>query len=358
MRCIAKLYNSIVKPGAGSILRWPHPPQAAHRYTSPMQPVSIIATVLNEVEDIARLVPSLLAQIPPPAEVIIVDGGSADGTWEWLIDAAEKNPALRPIRDESCNLKCSPGPYPKAAMWPSPPPSPKLSPAPMPAAPMRQDWLSRITAPLHRLHRRICSGRRPPRSQRPHSLGRRLRALFRGQALRFGANQVLHGTFHGVYNKGLWLRIGGFPESLFFGEDTLFDHQARRLTAPAFVPFAKAIYRPQYSLQSACRQLARYAISDGILGVRPARLFRNAARCIVEVLALASVHWTAIPLLVVLALESWFAFHLDWRTIRRSGLRTLLARFVFSVLVPWIVATNQIRGAITGRIPANRQNLG
>src|ERR1035441_5169604 len=75
-----------------------------------MQQVSIVATVLNEVEEIGRLVPSLLGQIPPPAEVVIVDGGSTDGTWERLLDEARRNPNLVPIRDESCNLKRSPGP--------------------------------------------------------------------------------------------------------------------------------------------------------------------------------------------------------------------------------------------------------
>jgi len=75
-----------------------------------MQPVSVIATVLNEVEEFGRLVPSLLGQIPPPAEVVIVDGGSTDGTWERLLDEARRHPNLMPIRDESCNLKRSPGP--------------------------------------------------------------------------------------------------------------------------------------------------------------------------------------------------------------------------------------------------------
>ena len=45
------------------------------RYTFPMQPVSIVVTVLNEAQDIGRVVPSLLAQTPPAAEVIVVDGG-------------------------------------------------------------------------------------------------------------------------------------------------------------------------------------------------------------------------------------------------------------------------------------------
>ena len=73
-------------------------------------PVSVAATVLNEVEDIPSLVASLIDQTLAPAEVIIVDGGSTDGTWEWLLAAQAQYPSLVAIRDESCNLKRSPGP--------------------------------------------------------------------------------------------------------------------------------------------------------------------------------------------------------------------------------------------------------
>ena len=75
-----------------------------------MPDVTVAVTVLNEVNDIGRLVDSLMAQRFSPVEVVVVDGGSNDGTWEWLLEAAKRYPALRPIRDESANLKQTPGP--------------------------------------------------------------------------------------------------------------------------------------------------------------------------------------------------------------------------------------------------------
>ena len=69
--------------------------------------VSVAATVLNEREDIDSLVATLSAQTLPPAEVIIVDGGSTDGTWERLESARAQHPNLVPIRDPSCSLKNS-----------------------------------------------------------------------------------------------------------------------------------------------------------------------------------------------------------------------------------------------------------
>ena len=72
-----------------------------------MIPVSVIMTVLNEAQEIERGVTSLLALNPPAAEVIVVDGGSTDGTWEKLVDLQSRNVRLLAIRDESCSLKYS-----------------------------------------------------------------------------------------------------------------------------------------------------------------------------------------------------------------------------------------------------------
>src|SRR5258708_28328333 len=79
-----------------------------------MPAVSVASTVLNESDDIDSLVKSLMQQSLAPAEVIIVDGRSTDGTWERLQAARAKYPALPAIRDESCSLLRSPGPIARA----------------------------------------------------------------------------------------------------------------------------------------------------------------------------------------------------------------------------------------------------
>ncbi|MGA3264545.1 MAG: glycosyltransferase [Terracidiphilus sp.] len=321
-----------------------------------MQPVTVIATVLNEVEEIARLVPSLFQQIPPPAEVVIVDGGSTDGAWEWLVDAARKHPNLRPIRDESCNLKHCAGPISRGRNVAIAAAGSRIIACTDAGCTYPPDWLARITAPLIASTAEYALGGSCLDSTDP-TVWDLASAPFFGVNLSPSTPSKSCTARSMAFRKGLWQRIGGFPETVFFGEDTLFDLQARRLTPPAFVEGAKALYRPQYTFRSACRQLASYAVSDGILGVRPARLLRNAARCIVEVLALLCLPWSVLPLLAILLIQIWYAFHPDWRFICRAGPRVLLARFAFSILVPWIVASNRIRGSLTRQSLPNRQNL-
>ncbi len=220
---------------------------------------------------------------------------------------------------------------------------------------MRRSWLAQLTAPLQSGEAEYALGG-SCLDMRDPTVWDLASAPFLGVKLSTTAKTKSCTARSMAFTKELWRRIGGFPETVLLGEDTHFDLEARRVTPPAFVLGAKAIYRPQNGFFSACRQLARYAISDGVLGVRPARLFRNAARCIAEVLAVAVLPWTWIPLAAVLVLEVYFAYRLDWLFPRVLKPHAWLARLVYSILVPWIVAANQIRGGLTKQNPTNAQN--
>ena len=160
-----------------------------------------------------------------------------------------------------------------------------------------------------------------------------------------------------AFRKELWERVGGFPESSFLGEDTMFDLRVRELVEPAYAEGAQAIYRPHHTLKSALRMMARYGVADGVLGTRRLRLLRNFLRCAAEVAALLLLPRTAIPLLCVLLLESYFAFRLDWRTFgRHAGLGRVAARLLYSLAVPWIVTWSQAAGELTKANQPNRQN--
>jgi glycosyltransferase involved in cell wall biosynthesis len=320
-----------------------------------MTAVSVIATVLNERENIARLVESLLRQTPPAAEIVIVDGGSSDGTWEWLEQAAATDLTLHAIRDESCSLKFTPGPVSRGRNVAIESARSELIACADAGCAYKPDWLAELTATLMR-------------GEAEYALGGACLDLTDATVW-----DLASAPFFGVkmspdepsksctarsmaFTKDLWRKVGGFPESVLLGDDTIFDLEARKVTSPAFPQRAKAYYRPQNSFSSACRQMARYATSDGVLGVRRARLMRNATRCVAEIAAIALLPCSWIPLVLVVAMMLHFAFEPDCRFLRTQKLRVWAARIVFSAAVPWIVTIYRMRGRLTKKEPGNAQN--
>jgi glycosyltransferase involved in cell wall biosynthesis len=321
-----------------------------------MSSVSVVATVLNEAGDIDRLVTGLMQQTLEPAEVIIVDGGSSDGTWERLQAAKAKYPRLIPVRDDSCRLPNSPGPISRGRNVAIAAASSDVVACTDAGCSYKPDWLEKLTASIRSGESDYALGGTclDPEERTVWDIAS---APFLGIKLSVDAETKSCTARSMAFRKQLWERVGGFPEDMLFGEDTVFDLKARGMVRPAFVPNAKAFYRPQLTLRSALRQLARYSVSDGVAKVRVARLLRNLARCVVETVAVLALVRTTIPLLCVLVLEIYFAFQLDWRSLRGASLRVLAGRLFFSLLVPWVVAWSHIKGRITKVNQPNRQNL-
>ncbi len=216
-----------------------------------MPAVTVTSTVLNEVEDIDGLVSTLTQQTLRP-EVIIVDGGSTDGTWERLQAAQQKYPNLRPIRDESCNLKACPGPIARGRNVGIAAASSEVVACADAGCIYDPEWLARLTAPILNGNAQYALGGScvDPQDQTIWDLA---------SAPFFGLKQRADGTTKSctarsmAFRKDLWERVGGFPESTFLGEDTAFDLRVRKVTTPAYAENAQAIYRPHHTLKS-CAQ--------------------------------------------------------------------------------------------------------
>lgn len=319
--------------------------------------ISVVATVLNEATAIGDLITGLARQQFRDFEIVIVDGGSTDGTWERLKELAAKEARLRAIHDESCNLRGSPGPIAKGRNRAIREAGGAIIACADAGCQYDQDWLAKLIAPIVGGKAEYALGGSYIDASQA-TVWDVAAAPFLGVKLDPEGVRKSCTARSMAMRKTLWERVGGFPEEHLFGEDTVFDLRARQLAAPAFVAGAMARYMPRFTLRSAVARLGLYANSDGVLGVRRSRFVRNLLRCIAQVAAVVTLAWTWIPLAAVGLLEIYFAFEHDVRSVFTRRIVALVpARLLFAVVAPWVIASNYVRGAISHVNRPNSQNL-
>ena len=65
---------------------------------------ALITTLFNEADNVSRWWDCLMQQTVLPDEIIIVDGGSTDGTWEKLSELARSSPVPVQLKQQRCNI--------------------------------------------------------------------------------------------------------------------------------------------------------------------------------------------------------------------------------------------------------------
>jgi len=231
--------------------------------------ISVVATVLNEGQAIEHLLKSLATQTRMPDEVVIVDGGSTDGTLETLQEWGGSEDRLE------------------------------------------DDWLESLVAPFETEDSdhfvAVVAGwfEADPQSLFETAMGATVLPSLR----EVKPEQFLPSSRSVAFRRAAWEAIGGYPEWLDYCEDLVFDLRLREFYGPAaFAPEAKVYFRPRSSLWAFFKQYYRYARGDG-----KADLWRK--RHAIRYLT----YWVAGPLLVALALLHspwwWLALAVE----RREG---------------------------------------
>ena len=303
--------------------------------------VSLVMTVLNDAAGTSDVLETLTAQTRGSDEVIVVDGGSTDGTIEAVCHAAKRNPAIRLIhapgtniaRGRNIGIESASGEI--IALTDS---GCRLDPA----------WVQRIIAPFEE----------DPETEfaagfyeiDPRGL---LEAVAGLATMRGALDPVDPATFNPscrsmAFTRRLWERAGGFPEWLYTAEDTLFDYKVRRMKVNwRFAKDAVVYWRPRTTLSALYRQFRGYATGSAQIGegLRDA-LYHARNLALVAAFAIGGFFYTPfwIPAVVVFAYFYVYAYH---RKSRRIAARMgTWKAYPLSLVVHWLLVLAGLDGQL------------
>jgi glycosyltransferase involved in cell wall biosynthesis len=219
----------------------------------PGQRVALIVTVLNEAGTIDDLLESIARQTRPPDEVVIVDGGSADGTWEHLLGWTSRLP-MRCLHAPGASIARGRNLAIEAATC-------EVIAVTDAGVRLEPDWLEQLLSGLGD-DVDVVSGFF--RADACTTFEKAMGATVLPALQDIDADTFLPSSRSVLFRRSAWAAARGYPEWLDYCEDVVFDlnlkHSGLRF---AFASGAVAWFRPRGSLRAFFRQYYLYARGDG-----------------------------------------------------------------------------------------------
>ncbi|MCL4396017.1 MAG: glycosyltransferase [Chloroflexi bacterium] len=265
---------------------------------------SLILTVKNESESLPQLLDSIAAQTRQPDEIVVVDGGSTDGTLDVLRARAPRLP-LKILNCPGANISAGRNAAIRAATG-------EVICSTDAGVRLDACWLEELMRPFADGGVDQFPGNRSSPAVDvvagffvPDPMGvfetalaaTTLPALQDVRPARF-----LPSSRSVAFRKSAWESVGGYPEWLDYCEDLIFDLALRaRGYGFAFAPRAVAHFRPRPTLRAFFNQYYLYARGDGKANLW---LKRHVIRYL--------TYFVALPLLIALTIAAPVVSLLFW----------------------------------------------
>jgi glycosyltransferase involved in cell wall biosynthesis len=341
--------------------------------------VSVVVTVLDERLAIDPLIESVSAQLRGSDELVVADGGSRDGTYERLLEHAQRDPRVRVLGAPGTNIAAGRNLAIRAARH-------DLIVCTDAGCRVAPHWLERLTEPFaphpgsapdgdRAALGAAALGRNAPglAAGVPHVLARD--ALQRAQSLACYADpheasnptrlvRVYGRLFGGVFDPSLpfarslaftrqaWRDAGGFPERLRWVEDGVFGRAVAARHRCVVAAGADVYWEQRPSVQATFKMYYQYGIGAAESGDRQLQ-GRDGLRLAAYLLApplLASRDRRAVALALA-GSAAYYSLPLLRAARYRAGVRTALC-------IPLALAIKdlgKIAGAVSVRLGRGRR---
>ncbi len=223
--------------------------------------ISLIATVLNERDNIEDFINSILNQTKKPDEVIIVDGGSTDGTQ----DIIRRYPEITLITQPGANISKGRNIAIRHAKG-------DIILSTDAGCVLDKTWVEKISTPFEDEEVEVVGGYYYPLVG-GSKFERAQAVLYLSQ--RPGGRFFTPSSRSIGFRKYIWEKVGGYPEWLDIGEDTYFNMAWSRIGAKyVFIKDAVVYWKMRKGWISFIKQHFRYGRGSGLGGdMRPFLLY-------------------------------------------------------------------------------------
>ncbi len=184
--------------------------------------VSLVATVRDEAETVERWWESILSQSRLPDEAVVVDGGSRDGTREMLLELGRDAPfPLRVEESAGCNIAQGRNRAISLARG-------EVIAVTDAGCVLSRRWLESLLAPMEADPSiELVAGFYQPLAEGWFEEVAACATLPLPWEVR--ESRFMPSSRSLAFRRGVWERVGGYPEWLRIGEDMYFNHRWKEM---------------------------------------------------------------------------------------------------------------------------------
>ncbi len=293
---------------------------------------SLVITVLNERQNLQRWLESILNQTVLPDEIVVVDGGSTDGTRELLDSFAAQNKILK--------VFSKPGNIASGRNYGISQASSDIIVVTDAGCIYNKEWFRKLTNVFANPNVAWAASAFGPWLEREDNMGKYLIAAATTPAPSEFRKDWLPSSRSVAFRKDVWEKVGSYPEWIPICEDIVFDLAIIKLFGkPTLVREPLVFWRPRPNWRAFLKQLYRYTKSDGHgnlwLGRQLTRYTVYGAAVILLWLA-GDVSWLFVwPIILGLFVYCW-KFWKRWLVFTQT--LPTIPRLIGLVVLPIVIA--------------------